>query len=262
MAVSSYQLLMDIDNQYSQLSNRASRDAPSKISPVDISSNSNDANCGWVEGVRVVFDVDPEPKSYLSGLQQRTQVPETAQSECSFQTPRKDQINKSSRPNQLRPRRAVQPIKNVSGSQHSNFTSDSEYLNAQYFSEINIGTPPNCSRSFWIQVMWLESVIWRSRMSTLRRESRSLYWRFAFGKSDGITNRYLPFTLGTTSSTSADTEGGEAVFGGLDKAHYEGKIYYAPVCRCGYWEVELKSVKFGDKEIKLHNVGAAINTGQ
>ncbi|CAH7687183.1 hypothetical protein PPACK8108_LOCUS21928, partial [Phakopsora pachyrhizi] len=85
---------------------------------------------------------------------------------------------------------------------------------------------------------------------------------FAFGKFDGITNRYLPFTLGTTSSTSADTEAGEAVFGGLDKAHYEGKIYYAPVRRCGYWEVELKSVKFGDKEIKLHNVGAAINTGQ
>ncbi|KAI8456778.1 hypothetical protein BY996DRAFT_6564845 [Phakopsora pachyrhizi] len=89
---------------------KASRDAPSKISPVDISSNSNDANC-------VVFDVDPEPKSYLSGLQQRTQVPETAQSECSFQTPRKDKINKSSHPNQLRPRRAIQPIKNVSGSQ-------------------------------------------------------------------------------------------------------------------------------------------------
>ncbi|CAH7672493.1 aspartic peptidase domain-containing protein [Phakopsora pachyrhizi] len=85
---------------------------------------------------------------------------------------------------------------------------------------------------------------------------------FAFGKFDGITNRYLPFTLGTTSSTSADTEGGEAVFGGLDKAHYEGKIYYAPVRRCGYWEVELKSVKFGDKEIKLHKFGAAINTGQ
>ncbi|KAI8448219.1 hypothetical protein BY996DRAFT_6417758 [Phakopsora pachyrhizi] len=98
MAVSSYQLLMDINNRvakYLQLSNRASRDAPSKISPVDISSNRNDANCGWVEGVGVIFDVDPEPKSYLSGLQQRTQLPETAQSECSFQTPRKDQINKS-----------------------------------------------------------------------------------------------------------------------------------------------------------------------
>ncbi|CAH7668153.1 hypothetical protein PPACK8108_LOCUS2621 [Phakopsora pachyrhizi] len=67
-------------SSYSQLSNRASRGAPSKISPVDISSNSNDANC-------VVFDVDPEPKSYLSSLQQRTQVPETAQSECSHQTP-------------------------------------------------------------------------------------------------------------------------------------------------------------------------------
>ncbi|KAI8447404.1 hypothetical protein BY996DRAFT_8437444 [Phakopsora pachyrhizi] len=218
MAVSSYQLLMDINNRvakYLQLSNRASRDAPSKISPVDISSNSNDANCDWVEGVGVIFDVDPEPKSYLSGLQQRTQPPETAQSECSFQTP--------------------------------------QYLNAQYFSEISIGTPTNRSRSFWIQV---------SRMSTFAESIKEPVLAFAFEKFDGITNQYLPFTLGTTSSTSADTEGGEAVFGGLDKAHYEGKIYYAPVCCCGYWEVELKSVKFGDKEIKLHNVGAAINTGQ
>ncbi|KAI8445838.1 hypothetical protein BY996DRAFT_6423478 [Phakopsora pachyrhizi] len=110
--------------------------------------------------------------------------------------------------------------------------------------------------------MWLESVIWRSRMSTFAESIKEPVLAFAFGKFDGITNRYLPFTLGTTSSTSADTEGGEAVFGGLDKAHYEGKIYYAPVRRCGYWEVELKSVKFGDKEIKLHKFGAAINTGQ
>ncbi|CAH7685964.1 hypothetical protein PPACK8108_LOCUS20556 [Phakopsora pachyrhizi] len=239
MAVSSYQLLMDINNRVAKLSNRASRDAPSKISPVDISSNSNDANCGWVEGVGVIFDVDPEPKSYLSGLQQRTQLPETAQSECSFQTP--------------------------------------QYLNAQYFSEISIGTPPNRSRSFWIQVhptsgfhppaalllpAFFTKMIWRSRMSTFAESIKEPVLAFAFGKFDGITNRYLPFTLGTTSSTSADTEGGEAVFGGLDKAHYEGKIYYAPVRRCGYWEVELKSVKFGDKEIKLHKFGAAINTGQ
>ncbi|CAH7682654.1 hypothetical protein PPACK8108_LOCUS15688 [Phakopsora pachyrhizi] len=268
MAVSSYQLLMDIDNQYSQLSNRASRDAPSKISPVDISSNSNDANCGWVEGVRVVFDVDPEPKSYLSGLQQRTQVPETAQSECSFQTPRKDQINKSSRPNQLRPRRAVQPIKNVSGSQSTSMLSTflKSILEPHPIVQGHSGYRCKwCSRIITEELICCQTAntsqfcVTATVIQPLGFIHQLLFYCLL---SSQKTNRYLPFTLGTTSSTSADTEGGEAVFGGLDKAHYEGKIYYAPVCRCGYWEVELKSVKFGDKEIKLHNVGAAINTGQ
>ena len=70
------------------------------------------------------------------------------------------------------------------------------------------------------------------------------------------------FYLGSAEGTKADPNGGEVVFGGVDKAHYEGEIFYAPVRRRGYWEVELKSVKFGDEEMKLHNVGAAIDTGK
>jgi saccharopepsin len=70
------------------------------------------------------------------------------------------------------------------------------------------------------------------------------------------------FYLGSADGTKADPNGGEVVFGGVDKAHYEGEIFYAPVRRRGYWEVELKSVKFGDEEMKLHNVGAAIDTGK
>jgi saccharopepsin len=55
--------------------------------------------------------------------------------------------------------------------------------------------------------------------------------------------------------------GGEAVFGGIDDTHYEGKIFYAPVRRKGYWEVELEKVKFGDETLELENTGAAIDTG-
>jgi len=47
--------------------------------------------------------------------------------------------------------------------------------------------------------------------------------------------------------------GGEAVFGGIDPAHYEGKITYAPIRRKGYWEVELEKVRFGTEEMELEN---------
>jgi saccharopepsin len=70
------------------------------------------------------------------------------------------------------------------------------------------------------------------------------------------------FYLGSAQGNKADPNGGEVVFGGVDEAHYEGEIFYAPVRRRGYWEVELKSVKFGKEEMKLHNVGAAIDTGK
>lgn len=56
-------------------------------------------------------------------------------------------------------------------------------------------------------------------------------------------------------------EGGEAVFGGVDEAHYKGKISYAPVRRKGYWEVELEKFTLGDEEMELEGTGAAIDTG-
>lgn len=60
---------------------------------------------------------------------------------------------------------------------------------------------------------------------------------------------------------SSDADGGEAVFGGVDPAHYSGKITYVPVRRRGYWEVPLDSVSFGKETLELDNTGAAIDTG-
>lgn len=105
---------------------------------------------------------------------------------------------------------------------------------------------------------------------------------FAFGKFDGIlglgydtisVNHIVPpfyqmveqglldepvfsFYLG-----SSDQDGGEAVFGGIDSSHYEGKITYIPVRRRGYWEVPLESVSFGKEVLELDSTGAAIDTG-
>ena len=105
---------------------------------------------------------------------------------------------------------------------------------------------------------------------------------FAFGKFDGIlglaydtisVNHIVPpfynminqglideavfsFRIG-----SSESDGGEAIFGGIDKSAYSGKLEYVPVRRKAYWEVELDKVAFGDDVLELENTGAAIDTG-
>lgn len=215
----------------------------------------------------------------------------------------------------------------------------SNYLNAQYFSEITLGTPPQSfkvvldtgSSNLWVpstrcssiacflhakydceasetykangtefKIRYgsgsLEGVISNDvlRIGDLTipevdfaESTKEPGLAFAFGKFDGIfglgyhtisvlhtvppfykmleqgllDEPVFAFYLGSTEAGKVDPDCGEVVFGGVDEAHYEGEIFYAPVRRRGYWEVELKSVKFGNEEMKLNNVGAAIDTG-
>lgn len=107
---------------------------------------------------------------------------------------------------------------------------------------------------------------------------------FAFGRFDGIlglgydtisVNQIVPpfysmvnqglldepvfaFYLG---DSSADAEGSEAIFGGVNKDHYEGKITELPLRRKAYWEVDLDSIAFGDAKAELDNTGVILDTG-
>ncbi|KAG9092194.1 Vacuolar protease A [Ceratobasidium sp. 370] len=103
------------------------------------------------------------------------------------------------------------------------------YLNAQYYSEITLGTPP---QTFKVVLDTGSSNLW------------------------GLLNEPL-FTF----RVGDQPDGGEAVFGGIDPSHYKGKIHYVPVRRKAYWEVELESVSLGDDTLELENTGAAIDTG-
>lgn len=107
---------------------------------------------------------------------------------------------------------------------------------------------------------------------------------FAFGKFDGIlglaydsisVNRIVPpfynmidqglldepvisFYL---SDTSEDGSGSEAVFGGVDPAHYVGDMVKIPLRRKAYWEVDLDSISFGGETADLGDTGAILDTG-
>lgn len=105
---------------------------------------------------------------------------------------------------------------------------------------------------------------------------------FAFGKFDGIlglgydtisVNKIVPplynmldqrlldepvfaFYLGDAGDKES-----EAIFGGIDKDHYEGKLIKLPVRRKAYWEVEFEAISLGDKTAQLENTGAIVDTG-
>ena len=109
---------------------------------------------------------------------------------------------------------------------------------------------------------------------------------FAFGRFDGIlglgydsisVNRIPPpfynmidqdlldepvfaFYLSDTSSDS-DGDASEAIFGGVNKDHYKGKLTKIPLRRKAYWEVELDSITFGKETAELDNAGVILDTG-
>lgn len=213
----------------------------------------------------------------------------------------------------------------------------SNFLNAQYFSEITIGTPPQTfkvvldtgSSNLWVPsqqcgsiACYLHTKYDSSSSSTYKTNGSSFEIRygsgslsgfvskdvmtigdlkikdqlfaeateepglaFAFGRFDGIlglgfdtisVNGIPPpfynmveqdlldepvfaFYLGNTANGEADES--EAIFGGINKDHYTGKITNIPLRRKAYWEVDLDAITFGDATAQLDNTGVILDTG-
>ncbi|CAG8972594.1 hypothetical protein HYALB_00005363 [Hymenoscyphus albidus] len=212
----------------------------------------------------------------------------------------------------------------------------SNFLNAQYFSEITIGTPPQTfkvvldtgSSNLWVPssecgsiACYLHTKYDSSSSSTYKKNGTEFEIRygsgslsgfvsedvmtigdlkvksqlfaeatnepglaFAFGRFDGIlglgfdtisVNKIVPpfynmveqglldepvfaFYLGDANSEGDESE---AVFGGVNKDHYTGKITEIPLRRKAYWEVDLDAITFGDSTAELDNTGVILDTG-
>jgi saccharopepsin len=213
----------------------------------------------------------------------------------------------------------------------------SNFLNAQYFSEITIGTPPQTfkvvldtgSSNLWVPsqecgsiACYLHTKYDSASSSTFKKNGTSFEIRygsgslsgfvsedtmtigdlkvknqlfaeateepglaFAFGRFDGIlglgfdtisVNKIPPpfynmidqglldepvfaFYLGDTNNGEGDES--EAIFGGVNKDHYTGKITEIPLRRKAYWEVDLNAITFGDATAELDNTGVILDTG-
>ncbi|KAG8529247.1 Vacuolar protease A [Bacidia gigantensis] len=212
----------------------------------------------------------------------------------------------------------------------------SNFLNAQYFSKIAVGTPPQefkvvldtGSSNLWVPssecssiACFLHSKYDSSASSTYKKNGSSFEIKygsgelsgfvsqdtvqigdikikgqdfaeatsepglaFAFGQFDGImglgyntisVNKIVPpfyqmldqglldepivsFYL---SDTSNEGDESEALFGGVNKAHYTGKMTKIPLRRKAYWEVDLDALTFGKETAELENTGVILDTG-
>ncbi|KAF0418475.1 endopeptidase [Gigaspora margarita] len=212
----------------------------------------------------------------------------------------------------------------------------SNFMNAQYFGEISIGTPPQTfsvvfdtgSSNLWVPSTHCTSIAcflhrrYDSGQSNTYQSNGTEFeihygtgslegiisndvlnvgdicieeqdfgesvkepgFTFAFGRFDGIfglgydrisvkgvvppfyhmVNRNLldePIFSFWLSDTESNDDGGELVFGGVDKSHFTGEIHWAPVKRKGYWEVDLEKIVFDGEEVEMEGTGAAIDTG-
>ncbi|ODA79096.1 hypothetical protein RJ55_04687 [Drechmeria coniospora] len=207
------------------------------------------------------------------------------------------------------------------------------FMNAQYFSEITIGTPPQSfkvvldtgSSNLWVPskscssiACYLHSTYDSSSSSTYRKNGSEFEIRygsgslsgfvsndvmsigdlkikgqdfaeatnepglaFAFGRFDGIlglgydtisVNRIVPPFYNMINQKLldepvfafylSDKEGtSEAIFGGIDKAHYTGEIEYLPLRRKAYWEVDLDFIAYGHEVAELDKTGVILDTG-
>jgi len=209
----------------------------------------------------------------------------------------------------------------------------SNFLNAQYFHEIQIGTPPQSfkvvpdtgSSNLWVPstscssiACYLHSKYDNSASSTYKKNGSDFEIRygsgslsgfvsqddvtigslkiknqafaeatsepglaFAFGKFDGIlglgydsisVNHITPPFYNLVNQKLIDEpifgfylgdeeEGSEMHLGGISKDHYTGKMDKIPLRRKAYWEVDFRSISFGDDTAELDNTGVILDTG-
>ncbi|KAM7262775.1 hypothetical protein ACFE04_000458 [Oxalis oulophora] len=160
---------------------------------------------------------------------------------------------------------------NLGDSGDTDIVSLKNYLDAQYYGEIGIGTPP---QKFTVifdtgsSNMWVPSG--KCYFSEFIEATREPGVTFLVAKFDGILGLgFQEISVGNATPVwynmikqglikdpvfsfwlnrdVEDEEGGQIVFGGVDPNHYKGKHTYVPVTQKGYWQFDMGDVIIGDK---------------
>ncbi|XP_074311743.1 phytepsin-like isoform X2 [Silene latifolia] len=156
-----------------------------------------------------------------------------------------------------------------------------DFLGAQYYGEIAIGTPP---QKFTVIFDTGSSNLWvpssKCLFSVFIETTREGSLAFLIGKFDGILGLgfqeisvknvtpvwYNMVEQGLVSEEvfsfwiSRDPEaeiGGEIVFGGVDSKHFKGKHTYVPITTKGYWQFEMNDFLIGNYSTGFCSGGCA-----
>ncbi|KAL5163644.1 Aspartic proteinase A2 [Glycine soja] len=159
---------------------------------------------------------------------------------------------------------------NFGGSEETDIVALKNYLDAQYYGEIAIGTSP---QKFTVIFDTGSSNLWvpssKCTFSEFIEATKEPGVTFLAAKFDGILGLgFQEISVGNAvpvynmvdqglikepvfsfwfNRKPEEEEGGEIVFGGVDPAHYKGKHTYVPVTRKGYWQFDMEDVLIGGK---------------
>ncbi|KAM7278643.1 hypothetical protein ACFE04_005777 [Oxalis oulophora] len=140
------------------------------------------------------------------------------------------------------------------------------YLDAQYYGEIGIGTPPQNftvifdtgSSNLWVpsskcyfsvNQQLLGTELGRLLDSSVKTMFKLviLWLRNRYNMVNQGVVKEPVFSFWFNRNADDNGEGGELVFGGMDSNHYKGDHTYVPVSQKGYWQFEMGDVLVDNK---------------